>query len=70
MQKFEFCIKTRDGQRVERLNIAGKDQADAERKLKQMYRYCEIVRCESQAQKAAKQGQEPYVPDVISLLSK
>ncbi len=70
MQKFEFSIKTRDGQTIERLNIAGRDQADAERKLRQMYRYCEIVRCESQTQKEAKLGQAPFSPDVASLINK
>ncbi len=69
MQKFEFCIKTRDGQRVERLKIAGRDQADAERKLKQMYHYCEIVHCESQKQKEDRQAQQPAL-EIISLVSK
>ncbi len=70
MQKFEFSIKTRDGQLIERLNIAGRDQADAERKLKQMYRYCEVVRCESQKQKELKQGQMPFSDEVMSLINK
>ncbi len=70
MQKYEFSIKTRDGQLIERLNIAGRDRADAERKLKQMYRYCEIVRCESQKEKEAKQGQRPFTDDVVSLITK
>lgn len=46
MQKYEFCIRTQTGQRIERLNIIGRDQTEAERKLRQMYRNCEIVRCE------------------------
>lgn len=45
MQKFEFCIRTHSGQLIERLCIGGRDRADAERKLMQMYRYCEIVSC-------------------------
>lgn len=45
MEKFGFAIKTRDGQTVDGLFISGRDQADAERKLRQMYRHCEIVRC-------------------------
>ncbi len=45
MQKFAFSIKTRSGQFIERIVIAGKDREDAERKLNQMYRYCEIVSC-------------------------
>ena len=46
MQKYAFSIRTRSGQFIERIAIAGKDRDDAERKLNQMYRYCEIVNCE------------------------
>lgn len=55
MQKYDFSIKTRTGQRIERLVIAGKDREDAERKLNQMYRYCEIVRCAAHAQAEMRQ---------------
>jgi hypothetical protein len=41
--KFGFRIRTRDGSLVENLMIAGKDEADAIRKLRQMYRDCEIL---------------------------
>lgn len=47
MLKFAFSIVTREGQKVSRIVIAGRDQADAERKLLQMYRHCTIVECES-----------------------
>ncbi len=47
MLKFAFCIVTREGQRVSRIVIAGRDQADAERKLLQMYRHCTVMECES-----------------------
>lgn len=47
MQKFVFSIRTRSGQFIERIAIAGKDRADAERKLNQMYRHCEVIRCDS-----------------------
>jgi hypothetical protein len=70
MQKFEFSIKTRGGQLIERLNIAGRDQADAERKLKQMYHYCEIVHCEARQPKVAKAGQLVSVEELLSLIAK
>jgi hypothetical protein len=41
--KFGFRIRTRDGSLVENLAIIGKDEADAIRKLRQMYRDCEIL---------------------------
>ena len=46
MQKYAFSIRTRSGQFIERIAIAGRDREDAERKLNQMYRYCEVVSCE------------------------
>jgi len=48
VQKYEFSIKTRSGQFIERLSIMGQSQEDAERKLNQMYHHCEIMRCGSQ----------------------
>jgi hypothetical protein len=45
MLKFDFSLLTRDGQKVDSVVIAGIDHEDAERKLRQMYRYSEIVSC-------------------------
>ncbi len=71
MQKFEFSIRTRDGQMIDRLNIAGKDQADAERKLRQMYHYCEIIRCSAhEASETRQNGQVASIEDILSLISK
>jgi hypothetical protein len=44
MFKFEFALTTRDGQRIENIVIAGRDQPDAERKLLQMYRHSTVDR--------------------------
>ena len=41
--KFGFRIRTRQGLIVEHLMIHGRDEADAERKLRQMYLHCEIL---------------------------
>jgi hypothetical protein len=49
MLKYEFSIQTRDGQKVNGIIIAGTDQAHAERKLRQMYRQSEVLRCEVRA---------------------
>ncbi|MGV8935063.1 MAG: hypothetical protein ACOH1I_10590 [Gallionellaceae bacterium] len=69
MFKFDFAIKTRDGQRIESLVIGGLDQQDAERKLNQMYRYCEILRCESKDANS-KQTDSNSIEDILSLISK
>jgi len=68
MQKFDFSILTRDGQKVESVVIAGRDEAEAERKLRQMYRYCEIVSCN--AKDKTEGAQVMSLEDILSLISK
>jgi hypothetical protein len=46
MLKFDFSVRTREGQKIASINIMGKDRQDAERKLYQMYRHCQILRCD------------------------
>ena len=69
MLKFYFSVQTQSGQKVENILIAGKDQPDAERKLRQMYYQCEVVRCEIK-QEEMKPGQAASVEDILSLISK
>jgi len=45
MPKFDFTLITRDGQKVERIQIYGQDVPDAERKLRQMYHHCQVTQC-------------------------
>ena len=47
MTKFSFSVTTRDGHRVEGIQIYGKDAQDAERKLRQMYHNCEVISCKT-----------------------
>ncbi len=49
MIRFGFSIRTRTGQRVDSISIVAATQADAERRLRQMYHHCEIVDCREQA---------------------
>jgi hypothetical protein len=49
MIRFGFNIRTRSGQRVENICIMAANRADAERRLRQMYHYCEILQCQSEA---------------------
>ena len=46
MLKYDFSLKTRDGQRLRNIIIGGVDRHDAERKLRQMYRHCEVLQCD------------------------
>ncbi|TAJ79562.1 MAG: hypothetical protein EPO42_05755 [Gallionellaceae bacterium] len=71
MLKFDFTVLTKDGQRVESIVIAAQDQENAEHKLRQMYRYCEIVRCGLKEEDAGnKQPQAMSVEDILTLISK
>ena len=45
MIRYGFNIRTRSGQRVDNISIMAATQADAERRLRQMYDRCEIVEC-------------------------
>ncbi len=45
MIKFGFKIKTRSGTVVDNLTFAGRDRADAERKVAQIYQRSEILEC-------------------------
>lgn len=66
--KFGFRIRTRHGLLVENLMIHGRDEADAERKLRQMYQHCEIL--DSLAHEAPSRRTMPSFEEVVSLLSK
>ena len=45
LTKYGFRIRTRVGLVVDNLMIHGRDEAEAQRKLRQMYRDCEIIEC-------------------------
>ncbi len=69
MLKFDFSVKTRDGQKVESICIQGKDVMDAERKLRQMYRDCEVMHCQ-----AVSTDKVPFqsadIEEVLSLIAR
>jgi hypothetical protein len=76
--KFGFRIRTRQGLVVEHLMIHGRDEADAERKLRQMYLHCEILeRCVMQPAVMQPTFAPPPPPadgtsfeEIVSLISK
>lgn len=69
MLKFAFSLKTRNGQPIDNILIAARDQADAERKLRQMYHDCEILHCEER-QPEVKTNDAMSFEDIIGLVSK
>ena len=69
MLKFDFAIQTRSGQKLPSIVIAGRDRADAERKLNQMYRYCTIMRCVERIPGDAGR-QATSLENILTLISK
>jgi hypothetical protein len=69
MLKFDFSVKTRDGSKIVSVVIAAQDQADAERKLRQMYRDCQVLSCETRHIEE-KQWQATSLEDILSIISK
>ncbi len=69
MLKYDFSVKTREGQRLESIVIGGKDREDAERKLRQMYRHCEVLRCDIKGN-VQRPGMANSVDDILSLISR
>ena len=69
MLKFDFSVKTRDGQKVESVLIHGKDLPDAECKLRQMYHHCEVTQCRT-INLDKTDGQSLDIEEVLSLIVK
>lgn len=69
MPKFDFSVTTRDGQKVESIQIYGKDLPDAERKLRQMYLNCHITNCRT-VDSEKEFSQSADIEDVLSLIVK
>lgn len=69
MLKFDFSILTRSGQKIDSIQIAGRDQEDAERKLRQMYRHCEVLRCDIKSGDD-KHGKVTSIEEILTLISK
>lgn len=69
MLKFDFSVNTRDGQKVESIQIHGKDLPDAERKLRQMYRHCEVISCRT-IDTANKLSPSADIEELLTLIAK
>jgi hypothetical protein len=68
MVKYNFRLRTRQGLVVDNVSIQGRDETDAERKLRQMYMHCEILSCVIAP--AARKTPPVSFEDVVSLISK
>ncbi len=70
MQKFNFSIRTRDGQHIVSVVIGASDQAEAERKLRQMYHHCEVLTCEMRGADEIRSQHTVSMEEIITLISK
>ena len=68
MMKFGLKIRTRSGLPVDNLVVHARDQAEAERKITQMYMHCEILECR-QIQTAMRDDATD-LDGIISLISR
>ncbi len=69
MLKVDFSVLTRDGQKVDSIIIAGNDQQDAERKLRQMYHHCKVISCEIK-QSETRYSQAMSFEDILTSITK
>ena len=66
--KYGFRIRTRNGAVVDKLSICGRDEKDAERKLRQIYLGCEILVRRRLGALLPRTGPVSY-EDVVDLIS-
>lgn len=66
--KYNFRIRTRSGAVVDNLLIFGKDEPDAERKLRQIYLGCEILETKRLLIQAPRSGPVTF-EDIVDLIS-
>ncbi len=72
MLKFEFSLQTKNGQHIDNIVIAGQTQADAERKLYQMYHHCTILSCASRVvpERLAVGSVHSSVEEIVDLIAR
>jgi len=69
ISKYLFRIRTRNGVIVEHLSFFGRDEAEARRKVTQIYNHCEILNCQhQQVSMNGRLGSINY-EDVVDLIS-
>jgi len=68
MTKYDFRIRTRSGTPVDDPAVQARDQAEAERKLNQMYPHCEILECKQIL--SASGDDAANLESIISLISR
>jgi len=68
MNKYGFRIRSRTGGLVDNLQVQARDRAEAEGKIIQIYRHCEILECQEVTPTLKKEGLD--LDDVLALINK
>lgn len=68
MFKYTFKIRARTGMLVENLTVHGRDRFEAEKKLEQVYRNCEILDCREISAPLASDGVD--FESVLSMINR
>ena len=63
--KYVYQIRSRNGVLVNNLQIYGRTEEEAREKLMQMYRYCEILACDTVAEQYTSSNYEEVL-DIIT----
>lgn len=66
--KYQFRIRTRNGALVDNLAIFGQAEDEARRKLRQMYKDCEILDCQLLQPSAIGRNGHLNYEDVVDLI--
>ncbi len=69
VSKYVFQIRTRNGVIVEHLSIFGRDEADARRKVEQIYNYSEVLNCVHQQTPIHNRSASLNYEEVVDLIS-
>jgi len=68
MTKYGFRIRTRSGTPVDNLAVWARDQAEAERKINQIYPHCEVIECRVLHAPAGDDGID--IENILSLIAR
>jgi hypothetical protein len=68
VNKYGFRIRTRSGSTVDNLQVHARDRAEAEVRIAQIYRNCEILECQEVTPTLKKEGLD--LEDVVALINK
>jgi hypothetical protein len=68
--KYGFRIRTRVGLVIDSLSIHGRDENEAQRKLRQMYPGCEVLECVCHSPGTGGRALPSSFEDIVSLITR